>query len=151
MQLWAWILLCVSPTALLCPWNKWIQGESLVWFHFEARAYNQCQYSQQYYSHTSIHTPQHTLFECLLLKYIKFNKIIALWPGLNFICTFCLSHRSGFTRNTHIFTWLNLPRSRCDNIHKRLHYFFFCFFAYLNWIVHLTRMKMRTATGSKWW
>ena len=65
---------------------------------------------------TPLYTPQHTLST---LKYIKFNKIIALWPGLNFICTLSLPPGSGFTRNTHIFTWLNLP-SRCDNIHKRL-------------------------------
>ena len=131
MQLWAWILLYVS---LFRPWNKWIRGEQseLVWFHFEPVHTINANIANNIIP-TPLYTPQHTLST---LKYIKFNKIIALWPGLNFICTLSATRFRFYSKYTHFY----LIKSTV----QVWQYSQATTFAYLNWIVHLTRMKVRT-------
>ena len=89
---------------------------------------------------TPLYTPQHTLST---LKYIKFNKIIALWPGLNFICTLSATRFRFYSKYTHFY----LIKSTV----QVWQYSQATTFAYLNWIVHLTRVKVRTTTGGQWW
>ena len=56
--------------------------------------------------------------------------------GLNFSC----DSKVFFTRNRHIFTWLNFLSQVSLSL-----------LPYLDWVVHLPRVIVRSATGGQWW
>ena len=103
MQLWAWILLYVSFWR-----NKWRHTRRYPPSDFISTSCIQSMPIANIILTPTRH-PFHSLYPfplchtTLWLKYIKFNKIIALWERDWISC----DSKVFFTRNTHIFTWLN--------------------------------------------